>query len=234
MAPDDFLPPALRPFNLQPLDSKRSEESITSTSTSAPSGESIACKPRPITPPDNPFIFEAGDTNILVTYNNERVVGRVCSQALIHASPVWKKFLIPPWAEDDFRISEVSQIDCSEDDGTALLILLNIAHLNFKAVPRDVSYPLLFQLAVLIDQYQCVNLVSPWLRHWMANEKEESLAQGQEGWLFIAWAFGRSHIFETLARKVLLTAKLNAKGELWRLYEDQPIPEPMPNDLIGK
>jgi hypothetical protein len=38
------------------------------------------------------------------------------------------------------------EIDCSEDDGEALLILLNIAHLYFKAAPKKVSYDIPFLL----------------------------------------------------------------------------------------
>jgi hypothetical protein len=40
--------------------------------------------------PQNPFVFEAGDICIRVTYTNERFVGKVCSHALTLASPVWK------------------------------------------------------------------------------------------------------------------------------------------------
>jgi hypothetical protein len=38
------------------------------------------------------------------------------------------------------------EIDCSEDDGEALLILLKIAYLNFKAAPKKVSYDIPFLL----------------------------------------------------------------------------------------
>jgi len=181
----------------------------------------------------NPFAFEAGDIDIRIDYRNERMVGKVCSQALIQASPVWKKFLIPPWAKETSKV-EVKEIGCSEDNGEALLILLNIAHLKFTAVPRHLSYDVLFQIAILIDEYQCIQLVSPWVDSWMANEKAESKLPGQEGWLFIAWVFGRENILEGLSKMLVFTAKVNEKGELWRRDENIPIPEPMPNGLIGK
>jgi hypothetical protein len=69
--------------------------------------------------------------------------------------------LIPPWAKGDSPI-EAKEIDCSEDDEEALLILQNIAQLNFKAVPKRVSYDILFPLAGSIDQYQCIRIISPW------------------------------------------------------------------------
>jgi len=183
--------------------------------------------------PQNPFIFEAGDINIRVKYRNENVIGKVCSQALIQASPVWKKFLIPPWANENSNV-EVKEINCSEDNGGALLILLNIAHLKFTAVPRHVAYDVLYQLAILIDEYQCIQLVAPWADSWMFNETAESRLPGQEGWLFIAWVFGRDHVLEGLSQTLVFTANVNEKGELWRLDEKTPIPEPMPNGLIGK
>jgi hypothetical protein len=186
------------------------------------------------TPPiQNPFVFDGGDISIRVTYHNKLVVGKVCSRALIRASPVWKKFLIPPWAKEDSTV-EVKEIDCSEDNGEALLILFEIAHLNFRAVPRGIYYDVLFQLAILIDEYQCIQLISPWIEHWMVNEKAESIVRGQEGWLFIAWVFGRENIFEGVSKLLVYTVKVNEKGEFWTLDENSLIPELMPNGLVGK
>lgn len=45
----------------------------------------------------NPFVFDAGDVRILVNYKEEILEGMICSQALVHASPAWKKFIFPPW-----------------------------------------------------------------------------------------------------------------------------------------
>jgi hypothetical protein len=47
---------------------------------------------------ENPFILvEEGGTRIIVTYKKNRVVGIVSPGAMALASPVWKKFMFPPF-----------------------------------------------------------------------------------------------------------------------------------------
>jgi hypothetical protein len=189
----------------------------------------------------NPFIFDTGNVRILVTYSNEQLVGKVSSDALFLASPVWKKFLFPPWVIQNTSdvVSEIAaeigmkEIDCSEDDGEALLVLLNIAHLNFAAVPSKLPYNTLFHLALLVDQYQCIKLVQPWLKEWMINEGRESRLHGQEGWLFIAWVFGREDVFEALAMKLVPCLGIDSKGNFMRDLAYLRA-EPMPDGIIGK
>jgi hypothetical protein len=189
----------------------------------------------------NPFIFDTGNVRILVTYSNEQLVGKVSSDALFLASPVWKKFLFPPWVIQDTSVvaSEIvaevgmKEIDCSEDDGEALLVLLNIAHLNFAAVPTKLPYNTLFHLVLLVDQYQCIKLMQPWLKEWMIDEGRESRLHGQEGWLFIAWVFGREDVFEALAMKLVPCLGIDSKGNFMRDMAYLRA-EPMPDGIIGK
>jgi hypothetical protein len=160
---------------------------LNSTSTdSTPNGvPDVAAK--------SPFTFETGDVRIKVTSEGKRIIGSVSSAALILASPVWNKFIHPPWEEvkDPAASNKEKEIDCSEDNAYALLILLNIAHLRFDLVPNRLSCVDLYNVAILVDQYQCVKLVRPWLTFWLTDEEIQSKQAGQEGWLFIAWAFGR-------------------------------------------
>ncbi|KAF8861596.1 hypothetical protein BDZ45DRAFT_249219 [Acephala macrosclerotiorum] len=150
--------------------------------------------------PDNDFCFSTGDVRILVKHEGEDIEGRVSSSALSLASPVWEKFLFPPWEAEE-PADGVEEIDCTGDDSGALLILLSVAHLKFQNVPSFLPYKTLLQVAVLCDQYDCVTLVRPWLSTslWLAGEEQEALASGQRRWLFIAWVFGRESVFEKLA-----------------------------------
>jgi hypothetical protein len=163
------------------------------------------------------------------------MIGIVCSEVMVHASPVWKKFLFPPWEQEPSKAPK--QIDCSDDDAGALLVLLNIAHLKFDIVPKLLPYQLLYHVAILVDQYQCLKLVLPWLRLWLQDEESQSMVDGQEGWLFIAWAFGRESVFEQLARK-LLKQSTNYIGSHSRRAKRcgfvKKIPEPMPPGILGK
>jgi hypothetical protein len=59
--------------------------------------------------------------------------------------------------------SQVKKVDFREDDPQALRIVLAIAHLKFRNVPLKLPYKLLLNLAILCDQYGCVDLVFSFL-----------------------------------------------------------------------
>ena len=99
-------------------------------------------------------------------------------------------------AQDPFHDIE---LDFAEDNMDALLILLQIVHLQFAKVPKSLSYNTLLGVTLMCDQYDCRNLVKPWLADWMKEEWHESNIGGQEGWLFIAYYFGRQDVFPMLA-----------------------------------
>ncbi|KAL2070194.1 hypothetical protein VTL71DRAFT_13220 [Oculimacula yallundae] len=189
----------------------------------------------------NPFIFPTGTVKLLVTYEGEPLVGSVSADALVLASPVWKKFLFPPW--DIMFTSDIhgqqKQINCTEDDGKALLVLLNIIHLNFDKIPPTMDYATLLQVAVLVDQYDCIKIVRPWLEGWMKDEEIESVEENQEGWLFIAWVFGREAIFSALALLMVKSCqfrKISACGtrpaETVLTMGGKPLTDPMPPEII--
>lgn len=112
--------------------------------------------------------------------------------------------------------------------------MLNVAHLQFRKVPNGkLEYKLLFEVAKLCDQYNCVDLVRPWLAGWLNGEDGESLEAGKEGWLFIAWVFGRDGVFEASAKKLVRDVTVDADG-VCLLGNGKTLPEPMPPGALGK
>jgi hypothetical protein len=149
---------------------------------------------------------------------------------MAQASPVWRKFIYPPWEEIKESATPPNQktIDCSEGDDYALLILLNIAHLKFDSLPATaLTTHSLFFLAILVDQYQCIDLVRPWLHTWLSDEKE-LIRSGAERWLFIAWVFGRERAFEEASARLVRGATLNCQDELFNSDTGMYFPDPMP------
>jgi hypothetical protein len=88
------------------------------------------------------FVFDTGNIRILVKLNDIVSEGKASLINLCQASPVWRKLLSPPQDSDpdeELRHS-VKQVGCTNDDTTALLVLLNICYLNFQAVPQCLPY----------------------------------------------------------------------------------------------
>jgi hypothetical protein len=56
---------------------------------------------------------------------------------------------------------------------------------------------------------------------------------GKEGWLFIAWAFGKEKVFEALTKKLVKEIAVDENG-IFVLASGKPAPEPMPPGIVGK
>jgi hypothetical protein len=181
-------------------------------------------------PEKSPFQFDGGDVRAKATFNDETVTFKVSSHALSFASPVWKKFIFPPFPQITESSSHESkkskaveafpdiELNFTEDNTDALLILLQIAHLQFADIPKTLPYETLLGVAILCDQYDCRRLAKPWVQGWMMNDWKESQLPNQKGWLFIAWYFGRQKIFETLAMTCVLQVEVDTAGV--RLIDD--------------
>ena len=210
------------------------------------------------------FTVEPSDIRLKVSYKGEPVTAHVSSSAMSFASPVWNKFIFPPWkpmaVQDptttydstpaakkskvtfkvkikDRGVLPVEEVDFSDDNGEALLILLRIAHLRFHDTPTTLPYETLLQVAKLCDQYQCIDLVRPWLSQWLADEEQSSRTFGQENWMFIAWVFGREKVYERLAEDLVLDLK-PVNDSVYRTSkwsnDMREINHPMPPGTVGK
>lgn len=137
---------------------------------------------------NHPFVFDNGDGDVRakVLYEGGEVSFKLFSHALSFASPVWKKLIFPPFPlltsradgeEPNSKTSYVTnesfpdiELDFTEDNPEALLVLLRIAHLQFSTIPSDLPYVILNNVAILCDKYNCRSLVKPWLKDWLKDE----------------------------------------------------------------
>ena len=88
-------------------------------------------------------------------------------------------------------------------------------------------------LAILCDQYDCVDLVKPWFHTWFWNEVSQALKDGQEKWLLIAWVFGRENSLDSLALKLVRELLLDKDGKAnFGIKDIDSLP--IPQSLIGK
>ncbi|KUJ06367.1 uncharacterized protein LY89DRAFT_410902 [Mollisia scopiformis] len=177
------------------------------------------------------FNFENGDVTIQVNYYTKQITGKVVSIAMAMASTVWKKFIFPPWTQDQLTstgngerdlprpamtVLPVDKLDFREDDGDALLILLRIAHLQFKHVPSVVTLDFLYNIAILCNLYDCVELVKPWLSLWLeVAHRRESPKR-----LIIAWTFGKHEMFQEASEALTWNLRVSRDGRTFVGGED--------------
>jgi hypothetical protein len=107
-----------------------------------------------IAPGNASFQFDSADVRAKATFGDAQIDFKVSSHAMSFASPVWKKFIFPPFPrlaespttrggsaqkkkkKTDEAFPDV-ELDFTEDNGDALLILLQIAHLHLHISLND-------------------------------------------------------------------------------------------------
>lgn len=140
----------------------------------------------------------------------------VCSRSLARASPVFNTMLFGSFKESRGR--EVStpnwSVDLPDDDAEAMELLLNIIHANFSMIPD--KFPSLqgterlYQIAVLADKYDCIDLLRPWVKTWILGSMYQASGLLRlRQWAWISWVLGDLCRFEDTLRDMV------------RFYEDQ-------------
>lgn len=168
------------------------------------------------------YLDPSGDLSLFVGYEDQATKSIltetfvVATKAMCLASPVWRAMFDPEGYLA--KQSPGNKKYLMTDDPHALLILLRIAHLQFRDLATEVmTYEKFLQLAVLCDKYDMTNLISPWISKW--HETLHGTASsldynGYENWLFIAWTYGNEELFKEITRNLVLTSTVKCSGQL--------------------
>ncbi|KAK1971930.1 hypothetical protein LY78DRAFT_11921 [Colletotrichum sublineola] len=150
------------------------------------------------------------------------------SRHLILASRYFNAKLNGTWKEATrHAIDRRYHLEASDWDSDALLILMNIIHGRTRSVPRRVDCEMLAKIAVLVDYYDCHEVVEVFASMWIDALKDQLPSECSRDlvlWLLIA------HVFQhDIFAKVTKTAVLAGRGPMPTM--DLPIP-PIVADLI--
>jgi len=144
------------------------------------------------------------------------------SRHLILASHYFDKKLNGTWKEatpdpTDGRY----HLETSDWDPDALLILMNIIHGRTRSVPRRVDCEMLAKIAVLVDYYNCHEVVEVFSSMWtdaLKNQLPSECTRDLVLWLLIAHVFRLDDVFANITK----TAVLEGQGPMPTM--DLPMP----------
>lgn len=147
---------------------------------------------------------------------------RVSSRHLSLASPVFRAMLESKFKESQPNEQGLYEIQATEWDAEALVILLDIIHGHHRDVPKRISVETLSHIAIIVDYYGCHEIMELVFTAWMAyrGDFEDFVKQDPSRWLFISWVFRQELLF-TVATKMLM---LYDNG---KYVVDLPIPQPI-------
>lgn len=144
-------------------------------------------------------IDNLGDLTLIVGPKSRRFL--VSKVALRLASPVFRAMFTGKFVEAQANTKETI---LPEDDPEALKVVLLIAHLRFKEVPKTLEFALLVEMAKIVDKYDLVSLLRPWSGQWIAPHGGKLTQEGFEGWSWVAWTFGMRDEWCTVANHLWL------------------------------
>lgn len=152
---------------------------------------------------------------------------RVSSRHLILASPVFRKMLEGPWMESHACHGPIREISVGEWDLKAFIIVLDIIHGHHRLVPRSLSLEMLAKVAVIVDYYDCIEVVEVFSDYWLKGvEKDLPTSHGRESilGLLVSWVFSSVDIFEKMTELAVRHSNCLIK------VADLPIP----GDILGR
>ncbi|KAK7424794.1 hypothetical protein QQZ08_008423 [Neonectria magnoliae] len=141
---------------------------------------------------------------------------QVSSQHLVLASPVFKQMLQGPWKERSSSTGLFSLISTSEWDAKAFMILMNIMHGHHWEVPKSPDLEMLTKFAVVVDYYQCYEIVDIFVDRWlrdMEGDLPTRYGKASVMWLCVSWVFSRSEKIDQ-KRQGLIALVLSKLDEL--------------------
>ncbi|KAF4416342.1 hypothetical protein FACUT_12638 [Fusarium acutatum] len=153
---------------------------------------------------------------------------RVSSRHLSLVSPVFRAMLESQFKESRLNDQGLYELQASEWDAEALVILLDIIHGHHREVPKRISVETLSHIAIIVDYYGCHEIMELVFAAWVSylGPAEEFVKQDPLRWLFISWVFRQESLFTTATKMLLLY-------DNGKYVVDLPIPQPiLGNDTL--
>jgi len=155
-----------------------------------------------------------GDMQIVLKTTEIYATYQVSSHQLCSASPVFRAMLGPnsSFAEAvELRRHQAStsstdttkdlfEIVVEDHDPAALGAVLYVIHGRSQFLPDEISFKSLMEVAIVVDYYDCAEVMRPWDEKWMKQWMEHAENPGYENWLFIAWVFKVQQVFGALTK----------------------------------
>ncbi|QDS73114.1 hypothetical protein FKW77_001026 [Venturia effusa] len=136
---------------------------------------------------------------------------RVSRDTMCMASPVWSAMLS---RDGQFCEAARKEVTFADDDPDALLLILQIAHLQFQEAYEVMELEELLEVAILCDKYDTVAMVRPFIPRWVEPFLRRGYDElsGDEEYLTIAWTFGYHNEFEGFAKYLVEHIRTNDRG----------------------
>ncbi|KAF5679185.1 hypothetical protein FHETE_926 [Fusarium heterosporum] len=122
------------------------------------------------------------------------------------ASSYFDKMFSGPFIEAETNQSGLRQVTASGWDPEAFKMVLTIMHGYHRQVPKSFSLELLAKVAMVVNYYECHEIIGPYANIWLKKVKSKvPTVYGKDCilCLFISWVFSGSEMFQQMTRLAL-------------------------------
>ncbi|TGO56309.1 hypothetical protein BCON_0079g00030 [Botryotinia convoluta] len=165
--------------------SSKSDDSSSADTGSVKTPDDEICRESQMT---QSVEVEPSEDEPIPIYNDSILVS---SKHMSLASPVFKAMLQGGFQEA-ITLKETGKLEVPlpDDDPAAMKILIDAIHGRMKSVPLKIELELLTQLAILVDKYQCPEVLLPYPVIWKNKLQDWTDSSSDIArWLCIAWQF---------------------------------------------
>lgn len=127
----------------------------------------------------------------------------------------------------------IREVAFNDDDFPAILMIMNILHLQHDRVPPHISFTQLSETARICDKYDLVRSVGLWPATWSQQYFDRIEEKGFHHWLLIASVFRLKEAFTRVTRHLILNSNLNFNTEELLTADGWPFTEGVPCIVIG-
>ncbi|KAK1636321.1 hypothetical protein BDP81DRAFT_489675 [Colletotrichum phormii] len=157
-------------------------------------------EPLPAAAPDNEPSQES--------YEEPVVKYLVSSKHLALASRYFSTKLSGPWIEASFKHADgCFHMDATDWDPEVLLILMQVIHGKMRSVPRQIDLGTLAKMAVLVDYYDCHEVIELYSFIWIEPLRKNlpvDYCRELVLWLFISHVFQQNDTFQQMTQLAVM------------------------------
>ncbi|KAI0097057.1 hypothetical protein F4776DRAFT_651292 [Hypoxylon sp. NC0597] len=222
---ESTTPTGTEKTGIEKIDTEKVATSTDATPTPALTQQLSPIKERssePTSPNSNPsekilsIISFHVDSDIVVPVKTSKgkVMFKVSSGNMVSASAIWAEHLYRNNVGRSDTDEWMVEIDGNVD---ALTTIFNIVHFKFSDVPETLTLDELYEISLVLSQYECVHLTYPWASKWIESltslVEDASLHHVCHKALLVAWVFGHVQLFRDMTDALVISSRL-INGEL--------------------
>lgn len=142
------------------------------------------------------------------------VSSKVLSLASTNFQAMLEKFPFTARSEPSIFGGGHNVIPFHEDDCKSMVVIMNILHLKHYAIPKEIEFQQLHNVAQICDKYDLLQSLGHWPGIWSAKLIEHMKHTDYETWLFIARVFKQDSILLKITRYLILNSTISPLGEI--------------------